>query len=274
MEPTSDNAVAVPKPKSRHNYRRRQPTRIELDEAKKTALYMGNGVFSSVQVKLDGGHNTNSVQDKTALAAYSGFNKLYGERKDADLKIKACSIKFLDLPAELKNAIYRSLLVPETGSIDFSPKTTSEGSNASSIFYGEVEFRFTSIKGYYVLDTFSHTACVRRANSVLEAHGKLKSLRLILPDTYLIADVADEEIWAGGLDVTLIRLHGGLSATFFVQSQQKSERRSCLQTQIQVKKYAQEQGWKILVEPYDVLGTYPVELAEGDVVDEIPDEEA
>ncbi|KAF2770531.1 hypothetical protein EJ03DRAFT_360582 [Teratosphaeria nubilosa] len=347
MEPASEHAVVAPQPKSRHNYRRRKPTNVELDEAKKTDLYMGHGVYSSVKVTLDGSNNTILMQhfawNKTALAAYSGFDKLY------DQSFQQHQIPRPAGGAQKLHLHFRA--GPQNGLHRLSPKTTTNRSNgaarhhhltefsknthpylkllrtckqispeASPILFGEVEFRFTSIKGYYVLNTFlrqigsinqsllrkitihipfpghigegplcpdywpksvsqlakmrgiltgmglhprahnkafSHTTCVRRANSIFEAHGKLKSLRLILPDTYMVADAADEGMWAGktfgsmvpdvekfagGLDVTLVRLHGGFSATFFDQSLRRSERRSCLQTQVQVKKYAQEQG--------------------------------
>ncbi|KAK5739153.1 hypothetical protein LTR17_005454 [Elasticomyces elasticus] len=126
------------------------------------------------------------------LALYEGHIKLYGERQYAqNFPILPLRLGFLHLPAELRNRIYREPLV--FGSIELAPlfihtAANHKGNNgrarvlhmrkykreivprlrllrtnkqvheeASSIFYGENEFRFTNRYGFDTFFFFTRT---------------------------------------------------------------------------------------------------------------------
>ncbi|KAK3618940.1 hypothetical protein LTR22_026172 [Elasticomyces elasticus] len=126
------------------------------------------------------------------LAPYEGYIKLYGERQYAqNFPIQPLRLGFLHLPAELRNRIYREVLL--FGSIELAPlfihtQANHKGNNgkarvlhmrkykreivprlrflrtnkqvhkeASSILYGENEFRFTNRYGFDTLFFFTRT---------------------------------------------------------------------------------------------------------------------
>ena len=104
-------------------------------------------------------------------------------------RTKSIRGSFTRLPAEIRNQIYRLVLIADPAYIDLSPKTTRTditnnkarqhhtrrlereikpslrllrvnkqiNNEAASIFYGETEFRFTCSKGWYILDAFLRT---------------------------------------------------------------------------------------------------------------------
>ncbi|KAK4545846.1 hypothetical protein LTR36_002410 [Oleoguttula mirabilis] len=118
-----------------------------------------------------------------ALDSYRGFRVLFGERLHAQnySSIQNIDQKFLDLPGEIRNRIYELYLVVDPD-IDLSPKTSMKrrsdidcavgrylklkpilrllrlsrqiNSQASDIFYGDNEFRFTSKFGWCYLLAF------------------------------------------------------------------------------------------------------------------------
>lgn len=140
---------------------------------------------------MDSGHShqtihTPVVWNRRTLAPYKRYSKLFGERKFAR-KFLATPFRLLDLPAEVRNQIYREILVLEDA-IELNPKSTNPEQDertrtrrlnryrydiqprlrllrtnkqihheATSIYYGENEFRFTHVQGWYVLAAFLHT---------------------------------------------------------------------------------------------------------------------
>lgn len=125
------------------------------------------------------------------LAPYREFDKLYGERKYAS-KYPSNPFEFLKLPPEIRNQIYRELLyfdyvelaakrsdgvgnglacihhmrrykreiVPKLKLLRANKQVNSE---ASAIFYGENEFRFTANYGFDILFFFCRT--IGKANT-------------------------------------------------------------------------------------------------------------
>lgn len=125
---------------------------------------------------------------KESLAPYRRFTKLCGERKYAK-KYPAQPFRLLALPPEIRTHVYRAMLVLDSP-IELAPKSTGfrkyvHSKNdwldaihekryrysimpklrllctskqvhreASSIFYGENEFRFTSMEGWQYLSSF------------------------------------------------------------------------------------------------------------------------
>ncbi|KAF2724769.1 hypothetical protein K431DRAFT_343688 [Polychaeton citri CBS 116435] len=155
-----------------------------------STLAVSDRIWSSVRVsKSDDG--TTTVQrydwDSNSLLQYRRFRRLLAERKRAkdfpQTPLKGC---FEDLPGEIRNKIYEKVMVQEPAYIELSPKTNRVyvantksryhhmkrlkrdigpalrlmrvnkkiGGEAASVYYGSNEFRFTSVKGWYVLDTF------------------------------------------------------------------------------------------------------------------------
>ncbi|KAF7193337.1 hypothetical protein HII31_05316 [Pseudocercospora fuligena] len=149
-----------------------------------------NGIWSSVVNSKDA-DGAVSIQryewDRNSLQAYAKFRKLYGERKfSKPHPAKPFTASFLDLPAELRNRVYELVLVLDPAYVELSAKTTvywvgNEKARehhlkrykydiqrrlrllrvckqiyeeASPMFYGENEFRFTSVKGWYALATW------------------------------------------------------------------------------------------------------------------------
>ncbi|EME85106.1 uncharacterized protein MYCFIDRAFT_214946 [Pseudocercospora fijiensis CIRAD86] len=163
-----------------------------------------DGVWSSIVVRKDE-QGTDSVRrhewNKTSLRPYAHFKKLYGERKfSKPHSSQPMHRSFLDLPPELRNRVYRLALIHDPTYIELSAKTNrareSNGhaqifhvkryrhkiaptlrllrtckqiqQEAASIFYGEHEFRFTSVRGLYILERFLFTmgtynvSCLRK----------------------------------------------------------------------------------------------------------------
>ena len=315
------------------------------------------------------------AMNKAALAPYKKFPKLYGERKFAkDYPTKAFPL--LDLPAEVRNQIYRDVLVLDQAT-ELDPKSTKGKRHdlvvqarhnkryrydvqprlrvlrvnkqvhreASSIYYGENEFRFTNVSGWYILSSFLLTigpdnvhllrsitihvpwpgdtrdgvtfpesrnqmmymqtrlskmglrfrrrwhefneiASMRRCKKLLETSGKLTSLKLVLPDSYElestnwshpiaksgrireIQEFLDSSKFPAGLQVTLVRLHGGFAGQRgTTQADLDSQRQSCLETHVEAWRLAREvYGWELETLVYNQSGKYPVALKEGDQI--------
>ena len=141
--------------------------------------------------------------DDDTLQPYRKYTKLFGERKFAKSQPNL-HLRFLDLPPEVRNEIYRQALTFKDG-IDLAPKSTGIQGNgfawkqrrkhyryeilprlkllrtnkqvyeeAASIFYGENEFRFTNGKGWYVLSAFLRT--IGQQNC-----GRLRSIAIHVP---------------------------------------------------------------------------------------------
>ncbi|KAK5113298.1 hypothetical protein LTR85_010915 [Meristemomyces frigidus] len=118
-----------------------------------------------------------------ALASYQGFKVLFGERLHAHNypSTQKMSQKFMELPGEIRNRIYKLFLVVDP-EIDLSPRASMErrspadyavarylklkpilrllrlnrqiNSEASDTFYGDNEFRFSDQIGWYYLLAF------------------------------------------------------------------------------------------------------------------------
>ncbi|KAK5113300.1 hypothetical protein LTR85_010917 [Meristemomyces frigidus] len=285
----------------------------DLAAAESSKLHVDGKAWSSVKIQRDSEGST-------------------GERKYARrTRSKPLTGAFLDLPPELRNTIYRLALIADPAYIDLCPKSNQEVGNgaaryhhtrrfgkeiepslhllrtckqinaeAAPIFYGEQEWRFTSIKGWYVLDSFlrqigpvnqallrkiavhvpsfNQATCVRRTKRILEEHGTLESLRLVLPDSYHLWGARNDELYDQlldpsmfeGLRTTLLRLHGGMVGPNRDLQELRGIRRRVLASHVRARNTAVELGWEIEAEAYGELGNYPVELVEGDVIDEIP----
>ena len=123
--------------------------------------------------------------DKKSLEPYQRFKKLFGERKFArNYALKP--FRLFDLPAEIRNQIYRYHLVLDQA-IELAAKSTNSSNlyaagkhekrykreivprlrllrtnrqvnaETASIFYGDNEFRFSNVEGWYVLSAFLKT---------------------------------------------------------------------------------------------------------------------
>ncbi|KAI5362276.1 hypothetical protein Slin15195_G059270 [Septoria linicola] len=155
--------------------------------------------------------------DHQSLQPYRKFKKLYGERKfSAPHHSKPIRGALTDLPAETRNEIYRLVLIPAQPYVESSPKTTLHdqknskarvhhgqrfehkikpslrllrvsrqiNAEAASIYYGEMEFRFTSIKGWYFLDAF-----LRQIGSANLA--RLRKIAIHVPSSSWLGDAED-----------------------------------------------------------------------------------
>lgn len=119
------------------------------------------------------------------LKPYRKFAKLVGERKFAQ-NYPLKPFRLLDLPSEVRNQVYRDILVLDQP-IELAPKSTGKHNSrahdvhmkrfkhvimprlhllstnravhaeATSVFYGENEFRFSNIEGWYILSSFLKT---------------------------------------------------------------------------------------------------------------------
>ncbi|EME45078.1 hypothetical protein DOTSEDRAFT_170248 [Dothistroma septosporum NZE10] len=149
----------------------------------------GSGIWSSVRITPSSAGNCVERYGwgTDSLRPHSRYRKLLRERLGTTSHvISTANGTFLSLSAELRNTIYRLILVPAPGYIDYAPKTTlflagnhrvrkqqlnefktnilpalhllrlnkQIRAEAASIFYGENEFRFTNVKGWYVMDTW------------------------------------------------------------------------------------------------------------------------
>ena len=123
--------------------------------------------------------------NEQTLAPFAAYPKSHQERELAHYPSKP--FRLPDLPDEIRNAIYRHILVleepielaplachrpqkrrglkrilaryrevivPRMGLLRTSSQLCGEG---SSIFYGENEFRFSAYRGWYILSSFLHT---------------------------------------------------------------------------------------------------------------------
>ncbi|EME85105.1 uncharacterized protein MYCFIDRAFT_83118 [Pseudocercospora fijiensis CIRAD86] len=220
---------------------------LQDSNAPQPPMNVCNGTWTSIVRSVDpvGAVSVKRYEwDRTSLQPYSKSRKLYGERKfSKPHPAKPPAISFLDLSPELRNKIYELALVLDPAYVELSAKTTVfwEGNEkarehhlkrykydiqrrlrflrvckqvyeeASPIFYGQNEFRFTSVKGCprlqiqrrtRVLDMqltiltemglkprkgwkqFNQLASVKRVKQILENHATLKSFNLVIPDSF------------------------------------------------------------------------------------------
>ncbi|KAM0716561.1 hypothetical protein Q7P37_008006 [Cladosporium fusiforme] len=182
-------------------------------QAQSNQLHVERRVWSSVKVDLIARTVERYDWNKSSLHPYRKFPKLLGERKFAHSDTtQRQHLSFLDLPGEIRNKIYMYTLNFE--SIELAAKTrfhhTSNGvrarhyrdykekikpslqllrvnkqinQEASSIFYGQNEFRFTAICGHDILRAFCKTI------------GKANTLRITKITEHAPIDGDFEEIW-------------------------------------------------------------------------------
>ncbi|KAF2770530.1 hypothetical protein EJ03DRAFT_360578 [Teratosphaeria nubilosa] len=261
----------------------------------KTPLYVGNGVFSSVKLLHD--KTGTVIRSKhsdwrwASLAPYRGYNKLFGERKYA--KASPCKITFLSLPPEFRNAIYELHFIfnEPIEFLPLSPQTTRKGPyrvyvreskhyytkiqpalrflrtcklihrEASSIYYGENDFRFSGADGAHFARAFmltigqSNAALLRKimlpihfsGHSTIAAFGTLKELNLVLPSHYSIYKIKLLEIDMPDLKIKIVHL--------FLQSWldlDKSQRPLRLTKMVGPKSRMRE----VVVEEFESVGAY------------------
>ncbi|CAK4020061.1 Hypothetical predicted protein [Lecanosticta acicola] len=156
-------------------------------DSEKGQSTMGRSVTASANGAVDitrSGWTRRPIREHNRIP----FTELKFERISAE-HISAKPVRrstFVDLPAEIRNSIYRLVLVQDPEYIDLSPKTNRQhgenkdardhhmkrfreeitpclgmlrlnkqiGSESAYIFYGETEFRFTSYRGWYTLDSW------------------------------------------------------------------------------------------------------------------------
>ncbi|KAF2135718.1 uncharacterized protein K452DRAFT_303332 [Aplosporella prunicola CBS 121167] len=92
------------------------------------------------------------------LLPYRAYRILYGERKFAEFS-EPQTIGFMDLPTELRLMIYESLLEQESIELWNAPSRIYRRINAEAtpIFYGNNNFRFTNVNAWSILDAFLTT---------------------------------------------------------------------------------------------------------------------
>lgn len=135
-----------------------------------------------------------NITSKKDLKAYRRLPKLFRERKFAQ-NYPLQPFRFLDLPGEVRNAVYRELLVLDKA-VENAPKSTGRNNSrahdihlrrymydiqprlrfvrtcklvhqeATSVFYGENEFRFTNANGWYVLSSILLTIGPRHSKLI------------------------------------------------------------------------------------------------------------
>lgn len=135
---------------------------------------------------------------------------------------------------------------------------------------------------------FCVAACVRRCKKIFEDAGELKSVALVLPDSYVLPDPAwvtdpyffssndltghmnpegifDSSKFADGLAVSLVRLHGGFRQPSLDQQQMDARRREVLQTDVGFWDWFESEcGWDVKTWVYGKNGHYRVPLKECD----------
>lgn len=331
---------------------------------KQSPLLVGDRIWSSVRLsKSDTG--VTIVQrcewDNKALSQFRRFRVLVKERKRATNSPQSpLEGSFEDLPGEVRNLIYELVMVQEPAYIELSPKTNRQrigntkaryhhmkrlkrevgpalrlmrvnktiGAEAASVYYGSNEFRFTSVKGWYVLDTFlreigpenvarlrsiavhvpwrgrvqdcprdalpesnarldqiqtviasmglhprkfrssfNQGICIGRTARILESIGMLRSLRLILPDSFSIAYGEKFSMpinikkFPHGFSISLVSLQGGfkVSADYLYWGDGKDSAFASLKLQREngVINFAKENGLEIMCMAHDKKGYYP-----------------
>lgn len=185
----------------------------KVHQAHSSQLCTGRKVLSSVQVDMVKRTVKRYDWDSAALHSYRRFPKLLGERKYAQPNVnQRQNLSFLDLPGEIRNKIYNYAL--NFDSIELATKSRFDhksnraralayrdykqnikpvlrllrtnkqvNEEASSIFYGQNEFRFTAICGHDILRAFCKTI------------GKANTLRLAKITEHAPIEGDFEEVW-------------------------------------------------------------------------------